>query len=116
MNCELTPLPPLPGSWSALTWQQLCDAWTVKMRYGGNADVAGAAAVLTLTLGSKFQVSSFKYDARTGEQLYLIRPEARNMKPETYVVTARELAWMARQAVAWLQYQQYQPFPLSPPT
>ena len=116
MNCELTPLPPLPGSWSALTWQQLCEAWTVKMHYGGNADVAGAAAALTLTLGSKFQVSSFKFDETTGEQLYLVsrskfkvssgsasqKPETG--KPETYVVTARELAHMARQAVAWLQY------------
>lgn len=108
-----TPLPPLPGSWSALTWQQLCEAWTVKMRYGGNADVAGAAALLTLALGDGCRVSRYKCDERTGEQLYILKPDARPAgtlarartgKPETYVVTARELAHMARQAVAWLQY------------
>ena len=29
-------LPAIPQSWSALTWQQLCDVWTAKMRYDGD--------------------------------------------------------------------------------
>jgi hypothetical protein len=83
------------------------------MRYGGNADVAGAAALLTLALGDGCRVSRYKFDERTGEQLYILKPDARPAgtlarartgKPEIYVVTARELAHMARQAVAWLQY------------
>jgi len=99
-------LPALPQSWSALTWQQLCDVWTAKMRYGGNPDVAAAAALLALTLGSKFQVSSFKFDETTGESIYHLKPET--CQPETgeaiYVVTARELAWMAKQALPWLAF------------
>jgi hypothetical protein len=43
-----TSLPKLPGSWSELSWQQLCDCWQVKQRYGGHADVARAAALLQL--------------------------------------------------------------------
>ena len=88
----MAPLPPLPSSWSALSWQQLWDCWTAKLRYGGNADVARAAALMALTLGDKFQVSSFKCDPVTGEQRYLVQrdlePETLNLKPETYVLTA----------------------------
>lgn len=101
-------MPPLPASWSELTWQQLCDVWTAKIRYGGNHDVAVCAALLALTLGSKFQVSSFKFDETTGENIYLLKPETLNLKPETseatYAVTARELAWMAKQALPWFAY------------
>lgn len=101
-----TPLPPLPGSWSALTWQQLCQMWSVKQRYGGNADVAGAAALLALALGDGCRVSRYKCDERTGEQLYILKPETGDspMKPETYVLTARELSHIARQALRWFDY------------
>ena len=95
-------LPPLPGSWSALTWQQLCDVWSAKIRYGGNPDVASVAALLTLTLGSRFQVSDFKSDEQTGEHLYLV--SSSDGQPETYVITARELAWMAKRALPWFPY------------
>jgi len=95
-------LPPLPGSWSALTWQQLCDVWSAKIRYGGNPDVASVAALLTLTLGSRLQVSDFKSDEQTGEHLYLV--SSGDGQPETYVTTARELAWMAKQALPWFPY------------
>lgn len=104
-------LQPISKSWSELTWQQLCQAWSVKQRYGGNADVARAAALLALTVGSKFatsfsrsardtfgiQVSGFKYDEQTGEKIYLLRPEA-------HTVTARELAYYAKQTLMWFDY------------
>ena len=111
------PLPPLPSSWSALSWQQLWDCWTAKLRYGGNPDVARAAALLALTLGDKFfdersgraerQVSSFKCDPVTGEQRYLVQrdlePETLNLKPETYVLTARSLAHLAK-SLKWFDF------------
>jgi len=108
-------LPPLPQSWSALTWQQLCDVWTAKMRYGGNPDVTAAAALLTLVQGSGFldepsgkaerTVQGYGIDEHTGEQRYLINREPLTMNHEPgHVVTARELAWMAKQALPWLQF------------
>lgn len=112
-------LPPLPSSWAALTWQQLCDCWQAKLRYGGNADVARCAALLALTLGPKFQVSSFKFDELTGEQRYLVSsdmaqvssalpsvglPETCHLKPETYTLTPRQLAHLARKALPWFDF------------
>ena len=96
----------LPKSWSELTWQQLCDVWNAKQRYGGNADVARCAALLALTIGSRFKVSGFKVQERTGEQVYLLRPETGGspMKPETYAVTPRQLSYYARQAMPWFDY------------
>ena len=95
--------PPLPGSWSALTWRQLCDVWSAKIRYGCNPDAASVAALLTLTLGSKFKVSCSKSDEQTGEQQYLVS-STDGSQPETYVATARELAWMAKQTLPWFSY------------
>lgn len=98
------PFPTLPASWSELTWQQLCQVWDVKQRYGGNADVARAAALLTLVSSVRFQVSSGGYDPKTGEPVYYLQLEIRNLKPETYVVTPRELSWLASQALPWMDY------------
>ncbi len=100
----MTSFPSLPTSWSELTWQQLCQVWDVKQRYGGNADIARAAALLTLTLGSRFKVQGSRVDDRTGELVYYLQLETRNQKPETYVATPRELAWMAKEALAWLDF------------
>ena len=111
-------LPALPKSWSALTWRQLCDCWTCKVRYGGNADVARAAALLALTFGSRFKVQGSRVDDKTGEPVYYLKPatcnlqpETRNLKPatcnlkpETYAITPRELAHMAKQAMPWFDY------------
>ena len=94
------PLPTLPSSWSALTWQQLTDCWTAKLRYGGNADAARCAALLALALGSKFQVSSFKFDEKTGERLYILKTET----CAAFTVTPRQLAHIARQALSWMDY------------
>jgi len=98
------PFPTLPKSWSDLTWQQLQDCWQVKQRYGDNPDVARAAAVLTLTLGPRFKVQGSRVDDRTGEPVYYLQLETRNQKPETYVITPRELAHMAKQALPWFDY------------
>ena len=96
------PFPTLPKSWSDLTWQQLCQMWQVKQRYGGNPDVARAAALLRLVSGFRFQVSRGDINPETGEQQYIL--ETRNLKPETYVITPRELAWMAKEALPWFDF------------
>lgn len=102
-------LPPLPQSWSALTWQQLCDVWTAKMRYGGNADVAQAAALLALTGLTPVAepcpteatgAAGGSLDAQTGERLYLLADK----DGRQYTATPRLLAHIARQALPWLQY------------
>lgn len=92
-------LPPLPQSWSELSWQQLCDVWNVKMRYGGNSGVAGAAALLTLTLGGRYSVLDSKPDGETGESVYTLQGE----DGQLWSITPRELAHMAK-AMKWLDY------------
>jgi len=94
-----TPLPPLPGSWSALTWQQLLTCWSVKQRYGGNADVARAAAFLELS-GLKVVRGVKSEDAVTGEDVYLLQDRGGCRCR----VTPRELSYMARAAVLWFDY------------
>ena len=93
-------LPPLPTSWSALTWQQLCDVWTAKMRYGGNQDVAACAALLALAFGEGVKVNGSSFDGQTGESTYTI--EAADGR--RFTTTPRELAHLAKQALPWLQY------------
>ena len=105
-----TQLPPLPHSWSELTWQQLCDCWSVKMRYGGNADVARVAALLSLTLGSRFfdersgkaerKVQGSKVDERSGETVYTIVGQ----DGQLWTTTPRELTWMAKQTMPWFDF------------
>lgn len=94
-----TPLPPLPGSWSALTWRQLLTCWSVKQRYGGNADVARAAAFLELS-GLKVVRGVKSEDAVTGEDVYLLQDRGGCRCR----VTPRELSYMAREAVLWFDY------------
>ncbi len=92
---------PLPHSWSELTWQQLCDCWQVKLRYGGNADVARAAAFIAL-LKLKMENEKLKIDEQTGEATYCLRNSA---NPSIrYSITARELAYYAKQALPWFDF------------
>lgn len=95
-------LPPLPRSWSALTWQQLCDCWQVKLRYAGNADAARAAALLKLVgLGQNARSNqNTQSDSLTGETRYtLAAADGRR-----FTVTPRELSQMAKQALPWFDF------------
>lgn len=89
----------IPNSWSELTWQQLCQVWYVKQRYGGNADVARSAALLGLVSGSRVSVSRGDINPVTGEQQYNL-----GTKSERYIVTPRELAWLSKKAMPWFDY------------
>lgn len=98
----------IPKRWSELTWQQLCDMWAVKMRYGGNADVARAAALLMLcglksdviTGSRNNDITKGCYDKNTGERLYqLIDKNVGQL-----MTTARELAYMAKEAMPWFDW------------
>ena len=90
-------LPHLPQSWSELTWQQLCDCWLVKMRYGGNADIARVAALLGL-LG--LSVSKETVVTNNGETLYRLL-DTDGCK---WTVTAREAAYLAKTAMPWFDF------------
>ena len=100
-------------SWSSLSWQQLCLCWQAKLRYGGNPDVARAAALLALvkTLplplpdmeGSKWHVERGEVDAMTGEQQYLFSPLHKG-RGRGWVFTPRQLSQMARQALPWFDW------------
>lgn len=91
--------PALPHSWSELTWQQLCDCWQVKIRYGGNADVARVAGLLSL-LGCSVCKSAVAVSNSTGENLYRLR----DTDGCQWTVTAREASQMASQALPWFDY------------
>ncbi len=95
-------LPPLPSSWAALSWQQLCDCWTAKLRYGGNADVARCAALLALCgcQVCRDSIANPAHDPQTGEALYPLKTET----GKACTVTARELAWLARKALPWFDF------------
>lgn len=94
----LSILPALPSSWSDLSWQQLCDVWTAKMRYGGNADVARAAALLTLL--DITECLDSEYSEESGEKLYSLRDKDGVM----WATTPRELSQMAKQAIPWFDF------------
>ena len=100
-------LPPIPKTWSELSWSQLCGCWQAKMRYGGNADVARAAgllAVITADQGS-CTVSRGDTDPRTGEQKYVLSsPIPQQGGAGGWVFTARELAHLARQTMPWFDF------------
>lgn len=89
----------LPHSWSELSWQQLCLCWSVKMRYGGNADVARAAALLELC-GCSVCRDMIATDTATGETVYTIRATS----GELLSTTPRELSQMARQSLPWFDW------------
>lgn len=98
---SVSPLPALPKCWSDLSWQQLCQCWEVKMRYGGNPDVARVAACLAL-LGVKSEgVKSEKsISPLTGEATYTLQGKDHRL----FTVTARELAHLAKRALPWFDY------------
>ena len=91
-------LPPIPQTWSELSWRQLTGCWQAKMRYGGNADVArctGLLAVCGLTV-----VAREPADSRTGESIYRLKDQ----NGQTWTVTARELAHLARETMPWFDW------------
>ena len=86
-------LPPLPASWSELSWQQITDVWRCKMRYGGNPDVAIVAAMLAL-YGLQVEGRPTVSD-RTGEGIYRLR----GSDGRVWTATARELSHYAHRQV-----------------
>ena len=100
-------LPPIPQSWSELSWRQLTGCWQAKMRYGGNADVARAAALLAVITADQggYTVSRGDTDPRTGEQQYVLStPLHQQGGAGGWVFTARELAHLARQTMPWFDW------------
>lgn len=89
----------LPGSWSDLTWQQLCDCWHAKMLYGGQSDAARVAALLSLC-GLTVLRDSTVLDSRTGETMYMLKDESEQL----WTATPRELSYMASQALPWFDF------------
>ena len=92
-------LPPIPGNWSELTWQQLCDCWSVKQRYGSHPDVARVAALLCVT-GCSVCEGAAALSTNTGEQLYRLRDRDGCL----WTVTAREAAYIAGKSMPWFDY------------
>lgn len=100
-------LPPLPHSWSELTWQQLCQVWAIKMRYGGNPDVARCAALLALLDCSVCRDTIATIDPATGEQQYTLTTPlhtGRGRGRVCWTVTPRTLAHLAAAALPWFDY------------
>ena len=94
----MTYLPPIPQTWSELSWTQLCGCWQAKMRYGGNADVARAAGLLAvcgLTVDGREPA-----DSRTGESIYRLKDQ----NGQTWTTTASELAHLARETMPWFDW------------
>ena len=95
---NLKTLPPLPSSWSSLAWQELCRVWTVKVRYGGQPDIAICAAMLDLC--GLTVAGRDKADEHSGEEVYLLTDK----DGRQWRTTSRELAHAARQAIPWFDY------------
>jgi hypothetical protein len=89
----------LPGSWSDLTWQQLCDCWHAKMLYGGQSDAARVAALLSLC-GLTVLRDRTVLDSRTGETMYMLKDESEQL----WTAAPRELSYMASQALPWFDF------------
>jgi len=87
-----------PRSWSGLTWRQLTGCWQEKMRYGGNADVARTAALLSL-LGLSAEKGSTAHPV-TGETVYTLKDAQGGL----WQATPRELSQMAAQALPWFDW------------
>ena len=98
----MTPLPPLPHSWSELSWKQLCDAWSAKMRYAGYPDIARVAAFMALCNLTCEQSGRPTYSQETGERTFVLcsksDPTAR------YNVTAREISHYAEKSLHWFDF------------
>lgn len=95
---NLKTVPPLPSSWSSLAWQELCRVWTVKVRYGGQPDIAICAALLDLC--GLTVAGRDKADEHSGEEVYLLTDK----DGRQWRTTPRELAHAARQAIPWFDY------------
>lgn len=103
-------LAPPPASWGALTWRQLTGCWRCKILYGGNADVARAAALLSLCglhpvdmtkgLFRDDDITTLRYDGKTGESLYYLQ----DGEGRLWTVTPRELSQMALQSLPWFDW------------
>ena len=93
-------LPELPKSWSALSWRQLTACWQAKIRYGGNGDVARAAALMSLCGLEPDGITESRYHETTGEAVYTLRDGDGRL----WTVTPRELSQMALQALPWFDY------------
>ena len=89
----------LPQSWSSLSWPQLTKCWSVKIRYGGNADVARVAALLKLLDMTLLQDGVISFND-SGERVFTLRSSGKQF----YKVTARELAYYAKEAIPWFDY------------
>ena len=78
------------------------------MRYGGNADVARVAALLSLCGLTPVDITGYRnndittgrYDETTGEAVYSLRDKG----GRRYTVTPRELSQMAQKALLWFEY------------
>lgn len=92
-------LPSLPNAWSDLTWKQLTACWEVKMRYGGNTDVARAAALLALC-GCSVCRETIATDTFTGEAVYTLA----TADGSRWTTTPRQLAYLAKQALPWFDF------------
>lgn len=90
----------LPKSWSSLTWQQLCRVWGVKMKYGGNANVARSAALLTLISDDDFYVGTCPPSDVTGEKMFLLKYG----NGSAYKVTPLELSHIAAITLKWVDF------------
>lgn len=101
MNPGKNILPPLPRSWAGLSWEQLTACWDAKMRYGGNADAARAAALLGL-LGLEVVRGGMGSltDSKTGERLYRLRDK----EGDLWTVSPRSIAHIARVALPWFDF------------
>lgn len=100
-------LPPIPQTWSELSWRQLTGCWQAKMRYGGNVDVARAAGLLAVITADQggYTVSRGDTDPRTGEQQYVLStPLPQQGGAGGWVFTARELAHLARETMPWFDW------------
>lgn len=92
-------LPPLPHSWSELTWEQLTQMWEAKIRYGGQPDMARASALLSLC-GCYVCRDATASSPRTGEAVYTLKGKDGKL----WATTARELSYLAKQALPWFDY------------
>ena len=87
------------ASWSSLTWDQLVRCWAAKVRYGGNADVARTAALLSL-LGLKVCRHSAASYNNSGEPVFVLEAEDGGR----YTATPRELSCYAKRHLQWFDY------------
>ena len=98
-------LAPLPKSWSELTWQQLVECWQVKIRYGGNPDVARAAALLALLGLKAYKTTGANetYNPVTGEKRYYLSTIS-HQPSSIFSTTPRELSYLSKTALQWFDF------------